>query len=131
MFEAYFEAYFNLLPGTWFASFIYSLFPIIVSGVFLLKDKNENKATHYAVSLHGVMISALFFFSWAVLGLGWSGEKWLILLFSMPIIMIFSIIFSYFKFTGNKKLHLLHLITLFLTPYLWLWALMAYMDDWL
>ena len=125
------EAYGSLFPGGWPASFIYSMFPIIVSVVFLLKDKNENKFIHYAVSLHGALISVYFLFSWVVLDLGWSGESWAILAYLIPVIMTSSIIFSYFKFTGNKKLHLLHLITLFLTPYLWLWAVMAYADDWL
>lgn len=124
------ESYLKLLPGTEVAMLFYSLFLLAISLIFLLKDKNENKFIHYAVSLHGAMISAYFLFSLVVLSLGWSGESWTVLAYLIPIIMFASIVLSLFKFTGNKWLHLLHLITLGLSPYLWLNSVLGYANDW-
>lgn len=125
------EEYLRFLSQPDWLLIVYVIAPLAVSVVFFLKDKNKNKFIHFAVTVHGAMVTFVLLFSQVVLSLGWSGENWRIFLNIMAIAVISSIIFSIFRFTGDKRWHLLHIITITVSPYLWFLSTMAYTNRWL
>ncbi|GEM_PF-6570476 len=125
------EGYFNFFSHLGWFGLIFFLSPLVISIIFLRKDQNKSKFTHYAVSFHGSLIVAVFFFSWIINFLEYSNDNWLIFLGFVMFLAAGSVIFSFLKFTGNKKYHFLHVVTLAVAPYLWFLATMFFTDRWL
>ena len=125
------EEYFSFLSNPIWPAMIFYLSPAIVSVVFFRKDKNENRLIHYAVSLHGAIFVTAFFFSWFVNFMDWSNDTWPVFLNITMLLATASLIFSFFKFTGNKQNYLLHLITIAIAPFMWFAATMLITDRFL
>lgn len=110
-----------------------SLALIIVSTTFfILDDGKHGMRTRVLVSLHGVLAVAL---CWGAL-LAWDVfhkyRPWAAWpyaqLFLLP---VSSVIYSFKRFSGDRLLHLLHVVNLFCIPYMLLIGEMAITGNWL
>ncbi len=126
-----FEGYLKLLSDPIELIYFYVFLLFTISFLFFLKDKNDKLFSRVGACLHAGLLGALIGLSIIVDFNQWQSQHWFSLAWVIIALAFFSMIFSLFKFRGQKQWLFFHLVTLFLSPYVLFYAGRAFSGDWL